>query len=591
MIIKFTGEGLIMIAKDNIYKNFDININSNNNSINIQKIMKIVFWEVDMPNQIIYFSEGFQPLFNNNFFSNGHPIKNLLKLIYIDDLENVTEKFQKFITGLSKEFEVQCRVRIQDGSYKWYRHYGLTQVDVEGKIFRILGFSIDLSYEKNLERKLYEVSNIDAATGLNNLTYLENFINTNINRLKKKASWGVLLFINVGGLKKINDTYGFNVGNKVLKAFGEILNRCVRNDDVIAKINGDEFAVLLVDIFDDCDTICIVNRILDAVKPSLCIEENEIYINLSVGITNIKGSSDETYEIIRKSHAAAYRAKQSGKNKFLFYAQEENERFIKKVNIENELRHAIENEEFELYYQPKVGAVTGNICGLEALIRWNHPVRGVISPMEFVPIAEENDLIIPIGDWVLKTACEQCNEWIEKGFDGFSVAVNISPKQFHRSDIVQRVKDTLIETGLDSKYLELEITESALIESMDKVIDAIQELRKLGVKISLDDFGTGYSSLSYLRKLPIDKIKIDRSFIKDIYEDEKVEAIISAILLLSKTMKLEIIAEGVENLQQLNFLVKKGCNQIQGYLFSRPENVVKIEELLCKGSIKIEIKK
>lgn len=569
----------------NIGKNSVIRgVNSKDFSI-LEKIMKFAIWEADIQNRRVYFSDGWYKILNSKILSNGYSFEEILKLVYCDDVKQIIGEFHRYTEDKSDEYKVQFRIKSKDGSYKCIQSYGLTQMNVDGKKFRMFGFITDITNEKKLQKKVDELTNIDVATGLKNLTYLERMLDLYIKEISLKAHEGALLFINIGEFKKINATYGFNIGSQVLNAFGKILSRCVRNGDIIARIGGDEFAILLIDSFEENDVVGIVKRIFKVIQKPIKVGEYEIYVSLSIGITNIKDNNYDAYEIIRRSHAASNRAKMLGENIYLFYEEEENEKFIQKISIENDLRHAIENEEFVLYYQPKVKAYTGELCGFEALIRWRHPTRGMVSPMEFILLAEESDLIIDIGSWVLKTACIQRKLWLKKGYKDFSVAINISAKQIYKSDFVKEVKNVLKETGLEAKYLEIEITESALINSMEATVKVVKELRNIGVNISLDDFGTGYSSLNYLRSLPIDKIKIDKSFIKDINKDEKVEAIIAAIIVLSKAMKLEIIAEGVENYSQLDYLIGQGCDQIQGYLFSRPETKEKVEEMLKKGKI------
>lgn len=582
-----------METKDKIKEGFEYNAEEYRNFVNFERTMKIAFWEADIHNRKIYFSKGFSKLIGSKFSNSEYSFDDFFSIVHFEDAAKVKNQFIINARKDNKEYEVDFRIKTGNGGYKWIRSYGLTQVNVDGTIFRMLGFITDLSYEKKLEKRLQQISNIDLVTGLHNLNYLQNVLELYIKRESLKKSWGALLFINVGSMKKTNDTYGFKTGNKLLRAFGSILKQCVRSNDITAKVNGDEFAVFIIDIQYENDIANVVKRIFQVLKKPVYIGKNEFYISLSIGITEIKDSKDDVYEIIRKSHAAAYQAKRLGKNKYLFYAKEENEKFTQKVTIENDLRQAVKNDEFELYYQPKVRAASGKLCGLEALIRWEHPARGLVSPAEFIPLAEESDLIIPIGNWVLRNACMQCKKWIKKGFIGFTVAVNISAKQLVKNNFVKQVEEILKDTDLEARYLELEITESALIYSMDVTINALSELRRIGIKISLDDFGTGYSSLNYLRKLPIDRIKIDKSFINDIYKDEKVKAIISSIIVLSKTMKLETIAEGVENTEQLKFLIKNGCHQIQGYLFSKPKTASDVEEILKRGEIepKMEILK
>jgi diguanylate cyclase (GGDEF)-like protein len=560
---------------------------SNIDFITIEKGIRDVIWKIDFRTKRIYFSKKWHKLTGYDFQVNGYTVISIIKLIHFEDVKNVISVFNHCINTKNENVKIQFRIRVKTCSYKWILVKGIIDFNEVDSELTFAGGSItDLTYQKKLEEKIEYLSYVDKITNLNNLNYFEKNLAKYIMESKSVSNDAALLYINISGFQKINDTYGLNVGNELLKTIGAILRNSVKQSDIVSRIHGDEFVILLADMVQENDVVRFVERIINIFKEPVDVFEKKLYVNLFIGITWLHNNSIP--ELIRRGHVAAYTARKLGMNNYAFYEKVSNERVIRNFRIKNDLRDAIENQELILYYQPKIHVKTGKICGLEALIRWQHPIKGIIPPNEFIPLAEESDLIVNIGKWVLKTVCFQIKEWQEKGIGNFPIAVNISPRQLQKDNFVKDVMELLKETGLEAKFLEFEITEGTMIKSMDRTIDLINELRNIGIKVSLDDFGTSYSSLNYLRKLPIDKIKIDRSFIKDLDQEENVEAVLSAIILLSKKMKLEIVAEGVETFKQLDFLIEQGCEQVQGYLFSKPKPVLEIEEVLFKGTIQVE---
>lgn len=553
----------------------------------IEKSIKDVIWRIDFRNKRVYFSTKWYELTGYDFEAKGYTYIGIAKLVYFEDVKLVKKIFNHCINIKKQNVEVEFRIRTKANSYKWILLHGIIKFnESDGKAIFAGGSITDLTYQKKLEDKVKYLSYVDEVTNLNNINYFEKKLQKYIIETKSVSNDAALLYINIDSFKKIYDTYGFDVGDELLAIVGNILKGTIKDNDVISRIRGDEFVILLTDILHENDIVNFVEEIINIFNNPVNVFDKKLYVSLFIGITYL--DNDDISEIIRRGHVAVYTAKKFAVNKYAFYENESNERVIRNFRIKNDLRNAIKNKEFILYYQPKFQVKTGKLCGLEALIRWNHPTKGLISPIEFIPLAEESDLIVSIGNWVLKTVCLQIKEWRKKGIIDLPIAVNISPKQLKKENFVRDVVSLLKENEIEAKFLEFEITECTIIKSMINTINLINELRNIGIKVSLDDFGSRYSSLNYLRKLPIDKIKIDKSFIKDLTEDDKVKAVISAVILLSQKMNLEIVAEGVETFKQLDFLIEHGCDQVQGYLFNKPESVIKIEELIFKGAIKIE---
>jgi diguanylate cyclase (GGDEF)-like protein len=366
----------------------------------------------------------------------------------------------------------------------------------------------------------------------------------------------------------MQDTLGHEIGMSILQEVAERLKKCVGEDETVARFEGDEFALLLPHIQDTDHIVKTFNNIREAFKSPICINGHEIFPSASAGISLFSDDGDNAQILLKNARAALSRAEDQGGNDYQFYTIDMNDRAFKRLELENQLRRALDQEEFEVFYQPKVDITTKKIVGMEALVRWNHPTFGLVSPAEFIPLAEETGLIVPIGEWVLRRACFQSKLWQDQGF-ALQVSVNISAPQFQQ-DLSGIVMSIIHETGFDPSYLELEVTESSIMKNVEYSVGVLNELKHLGIKIAIDDFGTGYSSLGYLKKLPIDTLKIDKSFISDITTSPDDAALVMAIITLSHNLRLKVIAEGVETEEQLRFLHLVRCDQMQGYLFSKP---------------------
>lgn len=450
------------------------------------------------------------------------------------------------------------------------------------------------------EEQLRYLAYHDDLTGLSNRQSFREHLQKFLTLAKRDDYHVGVLFIDLDRFKRINDTLGHEFGDKLLAQVAKILLNNLRDCDLIARdakesdvsevarLGGDEFIVMLSKVSDTNDIAQVAQRIIDSVSKPIKIGQYEVAVTPSVGISVYPQDGEEGELLMKNADVAMYYAKERGRRCYKFYSDSLNARALERLQLEESLRAALVRDEFELYYQPQVDMKTETISSVEALIRWNHPTLGMVSPGEFIPIAEETGLIIEIGEWVMKTACAQAKQWMNEGLPACRMSINLSSVQFKRSALTETIKQIIEETGLPPEYLELELTESAVMTDVEQNIMRLRQLKDMGIKVAIDDFGTGYSSLSYLKKFPIDTLKIDRSFVTDLAENKEDEAIVKAIMALADTMNLEVIAEGVESKSQLAILRQYECELIQGFLFSRPLNKHDIALLLKSGLPKLQ---
>jgi diguanylate cyclase (GGDEF)-like protein/PAS domain S-box-containing protein len=436
---------------------------------------------------------------------------------------------------------------------------------------------------KHTEERLHYLAHYDPLTGLPNRVLFTDRLQQAIIEADRHERLVGVVFLDLDRFKTINDSLGHGIGDLFLKEVAGRLARCVRAGDTVARQSGDEFTLVLADMGHVGHAARVAQKILDGLAHPFHVAGHELYAGASLGMTLYPLDEHNIEGLLRNADIAMYRVKERGGNGYEFYAADMTSKAHARLALENALRHALEREEFELHYQPVVDLDSGHIKGVEALIRWRHPERGLVLPGEFIPVAEETGLIAPIGEWVLRTACRQCHEYSLAGGPPLRLAVNVSPRQFGRGEILNVVTRILDETGFDSHQLDLEITETLLMQHAEAVLEVMHELGALGVRFSVDDFGTGYSSLSYLKHLPIGWVKIDKSFVDDIPADPNDAAIVSAIISMAHSLGLKVIAEGVETKEQLEFLRAQGCDMAQGYYFSRPLPAEKIMPILKEG--------
>ena len=444
----------------------------------------------------------------------------------------------------------------------------------------LTNFNSDIKNKAGIEDKIRRMAYQDPLTGLANRTLFYERIHQAILNAKRKGVALAVLFVDLDGFKRINDTIGHADGDSVLIEVGRRLENSLRKGDTVARTGGDEFLILLQNLQNEDSLKIVSKKILDAFNPPFKIKEYEYSISSSIGCAVFPDDGDDEETLIINADAAMYKAKEKGKNQIVFCGESIKKHMAEELKLTNDLYRALERKELELFYQPQINSLSGTIVGMEALIRWNHPILGTISPREFIPIAEKTGLIIPIGQWVIQTACRQNKAWKDAGLEICPISVNISAHQFEDLNLIGNIKKILLETGLSPEYLKIEITESIAIKEMNKLIETMNRSKQLGVDIAIDDFGTAYSSLNYLKKLPVDVIKIDKCFIDGIGSNSKDEAIIKTVVALGKNLGLRVIAEGVELKPQLDFLTKEECYIIQGFYYNKPMPVSEIETML-----------
>ncbi|MFA6958173.1 MAG: EAL domain-containing protein [Thermoanaerobaculia bacterium] len=463
----------------------------------------------------------------------------------------------------------EVELRRPDGVSSWVLvNVAIRELDDGREI--IEGGVVDITERKHAEAKIEYQAYHDALTGMPNRLLLQDRLEVALAQARRLDRMLGLLLIDLDEFKLINDTLGHHVGDKLLQRIASRLRTAVRDDETVARMGGDEFTVLVPQMLDERHAILVAEKLIDAVAEPIEIEGHSLYPTASIGIALFPNDGADAATLLRSVDAALYRAKELGRNNFQLATPAMNDRAAERLSLERNLRVALDRKELVLHYQPQCDLRTGIIRGVEALIRWNHPQKGLLPPGAFIPVAEETRLIVPIGEWVMREACAQMRRWQESGLPPMRVSVNLSPKQFRRGDLARTVRQVLRETGVDPAALELEITESLAMQRTDWTIETLRELKALGVQIAIDDFGTGYSSLGYLKAFPIDCIKIDRSFVEHIDTSESDAAIVSAVIAVAKSLRLRTIAEGVETPKQKEFLEQRGCDEMQGYLLARP---------------------
>jgi diguanylate cyclase (GGDEF)-like protein/PAS domain S-box-containing protein len=474
------------------------------------------------------------------------------------------------------EIEVYCK----DRSKKWVRLNQRAVRDSSNDIQHYEGTLEDITERKAAEQRAHFLAFYDALTELPNRTLLEDRLTNALSAARRRKEKVALLFVGLDRFKSVNDSFGRSIGDAALREVAKRLGGCIREHDTLARMDSDEFLIMLSDMASVAGVAVAADRVMTSMKAEFVVDGHSLGMSCSVGISVFPDHGKDVNILIKNAEAAMYSAKEAGRNNVRFFADEMNAEAAERSALANDLRLALDRKEFFLVYQPQMEIVTGSISGYEALIRWRHPKLNLVPPDKFIPIAEDNGLILPVGEWVLRTACGQAKEWLSAGLKPVPVAVNVSAVQFRQESFVGLVKRVLQETGLPPEYLELELTESLLLTNFDSMVTVLAELKDLGVKLAIDDFGTGYSSLSYLKQFPVNKLKIDQSFIRDIATETDDASITAAIISIAKSLNLKVIAEGVENEAQMSFLREHRCDEIQGYIFSRPISAADVYDKL-----------
>lgn len=482
----------------------------------------------------------------------------------------------------TKEQILACK----DNSYKGT--FEITKIpmkDEKGNINAILGIARDIDERKQREEKLKIDANYDTLTGLKNRSVFMGTLKKNFHVKKPSNSYNCVLFIDLNRFKDINETMGHSTGDRILVMVAQRLEKITKKEDTLSRLGGDEFAMLLVNLPTPFEAGDVAQEVIDAINKPFVINNRHYHITVSIGISVSPDDSNKPERLLQFADNAMYKAKEKGDNFYEFYTKELSFKAIEKIYIVDSLRNAIKKEEFELFYQPQIDAKTNKTVGAEALIRWDKPDKGPQSPAKFIPLAESSGLILEIGQWIIKQAMRDLVEWKKSALKIQKVSINLSVKQLSDEQLISNIIDALKETGAEAEWIEFEITESYSMKNPQASIIKLNRLVELGFSFSIDDFGTGYSSLSYLKKLPVEKLKIDKSFVDDIDYDNDDKAIVQAVILIAKSMHLNVIAEGVETQQQEDLLLEYGCDLIQGHLYSEPLTKEEFEKfLLSSGS-------
>lgn len=501
--------------------------------------------------------------------------------VYFKMLNMTGSEYQNKIKQIIKTGESEMlsteSIILATGEYIAHEVQIVAERDTNAKIIGALAIGRNITERKNIEKRIEFMSQHDALTGFANRILAKERTEQIIAQAKRKGNNVAILFLDLDEFKSVNDSLGHSAGDTLLKMVAMRLQECIRASDTISRQGGDEFLIILPDINEMSEIERIANKLLQEFKQSFNVSNNMIATSASIGIALYPDDGENFEQLLQSADAAMYKAKESGKNNYRFYTQQMKNDLVGSFQIQNDLKDAIKNKEFVLYYQPQIDLKYNKIIGVEALIRWQHPTQGMIPPLNFISIAESSGLIVEIGEWVLLEACRQAALWNKEGKD-IIVAVNISAVQFKRGNLKEVIKNALHVTGLDPQYLELELTESILINDTENVLEAVQVIKELGIKLSIDDFGTGYSSLSYLKRFAVDKLKIDQSFVRDLINDKDDASIVKTIIQMAKSFNLRSIAEGVENKEVLAIIEKFGCDEVQGYHFAKPMAIGEFEK-------------
>jgi diguanylate cyclase (GGDEF)-like protein/PAS domain S-box-containing protein len=541
-------------------------------------------WDWNLKTNAIYFSARWKSMLGCEESEIQNSPAEWFNRVHPADFERLRAEIAAHLEGRTPHFEDEHRMLHRDGAYRWMLSRGLAVRDASGKAYRMAGSQTDITKRKDAEEQLLHDAFHDVLTGLPNRALLMDRLDLLVTRAQRRRDYlFAVLWLDLDRFKVVNDSLGHLMGDQLLVATARRLEGCLRPVDTVARIGGDEFTILLDDIRDASDAVRVADRIQRELALPFNVSGQEVFTSASIGIALSATGYERAEDVLRDADTAMYRAKALGKARHEVFDKAMHARTRALLQVETDLRRAVERREFRIHYQPIVSLETGTIAGFEALVRWDHPDRGLVAPGEFIPVAEDTGLIIPIGRVVLEEACRQAREWQARfpGGPPLSVSANLSMKQLLQRDLAQQIGQVLWETGLDADRLRLEITESMLMENVEYANTIVLQLRALDIRLSIDDFGTGYSSLSYLHRFPIDALKIDRSFVSGTGANERNPEIVRAIVTLARSLGVKVIAEGIETAEQLAQLRALDCEYGQGYFFSRPVDDERVRALIA----------
>jgi diguanylate cyclase (GGDEF)-like protein len=556
-----------------------------------QRIARLGNWELDLETHEIRCWGELASLFGIEPSRRVDAVKEILPRIHPDDRESLLESLKECRTT-GRPASTECRVVYRDDEPRTFQTEIHPVIDEDEEITHLKGTSQDISRRKQVENEVRHLAFHDGLTGLPNRRLFRELAGHAVRQAWRGASKLGLLYLDLDNFNRINDTLGHRVGDQLLECVSDRLNGSTRSGDcvarpiegegqpAIARLGGDEFVVLVSQIHEAQELAIVAQRVLDELSQPFALGEHEVVVSASMGISVCPDDSRDVETLLRNADLAMYRAKTAGKNRYKFFTESMNANAFRRLQLENQLRKAVDQERLAVYYQPKIDLQTGRVTGAEALLRWTDPELGVVTPDEFIPLAEETGLIAPIGTWVAQQTCAQVRRWSESELGLRSIAINVSGVQFQDRHLVRMLRGALEACRIDPSQLEVEITESTLMRDETRVVGILQEFRDMGLSVSIDDFGTGYSSLRYLREFPVDQVKIDRSFLRGVGSDAGADDLVSAIISMCKVLRLKTVAEGVETEAQLAFLRDHGCDEYQGYLFSPPVPPDEFEKLV-----------
>jgi diguanylate cyclase (GGDEF)-like protein/PAS domain S-box-containing protein len=548
----------------------------------VSKATNDAFLEWDLATDQVWRNDSYQRLFGYRSDELKPKMESWFEHIHADDRLRVQQRLLGVINSSQNLWNDEFRLMRHDQTIAHVHARGFVNRDDAGSALKMLGVLQDITARKESEERTRFLADHDELTGLPNRSLFKQSLAQAVQRAERGGKFLSVLFLDLDRFKNINDSLGHETGDQVLRAVAERLTGSVRQVDVVARFGGDEFAVLVEGLTAEDQAGAVARKIIDALAKPLVLAGRQYRPGASIGISTYPSDGRDVLSLQKNADIAMYRAKEEGRGTFQFYSEQLNTHSIQRLEFESNLNGALNNKEFVLYYQPKIDLASGRIAGVEALIRWVSPQFGFVPPADFIAIAEESGLIVPMGRWVVQTACVQNRAWQKGGLPPLRIAVNMSARQMADKGLVEFIVDTMTHTGLTAESLELEITESAVMSNQDHAEKVLNQLKALGFHLTMDDFGTGYSSLAYLKRFPFDSVKIDQSFVRGIPASKDDCAIVEAIIAMAHSLELKVVAEGVETQEQSEFLRELGCDQIQGYLFSKPIPSAEIVGLLYK---------
>ncbi len=583
------AEGVVWIAQDiTEQKEAALRLKESEESLaEAQKIAHLGNWNWDLISGEVRWNDELFRIYGEEPQSFIPTYERFLSYISENERNKVEQAISKNLADANCPYDMVHETLHKDGTIHFVHEMGKVIYDSEGQPVHMIGTALDVTKQITDEKRLTEQKNAlahqahhDALTGLPNRVLFTDRLDQAINKAKRNDEQIAIFFIDLDHFKQINDSLGHEVGDEVLKIFAHRLHESVREEDTLSRMGGDEFMVIMEDLPRLQAVSVVAQKIMTAMEEPLHISEQMLYLTSSIGISIYPQDGENTQLLIRNADAAMYKAKSEGRNTYQFYTMEMTEIAFERVLMETNLRRAIKNREFVVHYQPQIDARTDKIIGMEALVRWEHPEMGQVRPAKFIPLAEESGMIIQIDEWVMQTAMKQIKQWHDEGLDPGRIALNLSIQHIMQESFIPDLDEMLLVSGCKSENIELEVTETQLMKDPQRSVTVLKAISKRGLSLAIDDFGTGYSSLYYLKHLPVDKLKIDLSLVRDLPNDEEDIAITQAVIALADSMGLKVIAEGVETVMQRDFLLENGCHDLQGYLYKKPVTAEEMTVLL-----------